>query len=542
MADAFENPVIHKMTNMMKSDLRLSRFCAIAFLLLVVTSFSHVFLDAVVFVLRDFVPAMIDTSDLGRKSYLFFKSFFYAGLIASLSTILGSVTSYCLARFEVRCVALWLGAALFPLLIPANLYCLLWTQTFANEGLLGFLNITFSGPVAMVFLLSLYHMPIAFLSGLIGVSNIERNLEEYGSLYWNSRKLAMKITLPLLRPYFVLGWIVVFILTLNEYGIPLLLGVNVFSTEVFLQFNSLFHPEVAVFESCVVLGVILIVVAVAMRYFSKRSYVTIRGAHETIGRKKCGCRETFLVYTLLIIMMAVSFLMPIYSLLGSITTFEIFKTTVSGARGQILNSLLVSTIVVAVGATAGFLIAYYLYMAKTKSSRLFGALLYFVFAVPSMIIGIGIVLFWNRKGALGVVYSSVIALVLGLVVKYLPLMIKAIHLSMEQRAKALEEAASICGLSFFRRCLHITAPLNLKGLLIGAALIFVLSMNDLNLCLLLSSPGRTGLSVRLFTLMHYAPQSNLMSLGLCLIAINLAACGVLWGIYKVLNRCVSIRG
>ncbi len=475
-----------------------------------------------------------DTADIARKGLLFVKSIGVSMVTATLSAVAGFMLSVMLSRFNLKLRLLWIGLFLFPLLIPSHLYCLLWIHALGNEGLLGFLNVTFQGAVALVWILSLYFSPVPMLCGLIGMACIEKRVEESGYLFWSRKQTFQKITIPLLKPFIFLGWVIVFILCLNEYGVPLLLQVNLFTTEIFLQFSSLFKPMIAVIESSVVLAVVFIIVALAMRYFSSKRYITVYGAGGIIQPVPSG-GYGWLIYAVLVLGAIVIVLLPLTSLLTGIRSVEVFRTTLLSALDQIKYSVVFSFLAGALGCVIGLMVAYYVKIRRGAGRHFIDATAYFIFAVPSMIMGIGLVLFWNMKGALGILYSSILMVVIGFLVKYLPLMIKSIESSMERHSRGFDEAAQVSGLSLVKRLYHVTIPLNLKGIAIGAVVLMVFSMNELNLPLLLVPPGKTTLSIRLFTLMHFAPERVLLSLGLCIIAINLALCAAVFGTYRLLR-------
>ena len=115
-------------------------------------------------------------------------------------------------------------------------------------------------------------------------------------------------------------------------------------------------------------------------------------------------------------------------------------------------------------------------------------------------------------------------------------MIKAVGVSMASQSPAFDDAARVSGLSFFKRFRHLIIPLNSRGIIVGAMVAFVLSINELNIPLLLVPPGKATLSIRLFTLMHFAPDNVLYSLGLCMVMINMFACALAFMMYRGTKR------
>ena len=401
-----------------------------------------------------------------------------------------------------------------------------------SKGILAFLGITFAGIPAVIFVLSLYYLPLAMATTLIGLRSIERRFEESGLLFWNRRQIFWRLIIPVMKPYLFLGWIFVFVLALNEYGAALLLQAQLFITDLFLQFSELFKPQIAVVESCILLGVILVIVIGAMRYFSRRRYVTLKAAVQGIEQIPCkGMACTSYAYLAIVTILCT--MIPLITLIKGMESWDVFWMTLRSADEQLLNSLVFSAMTVLVACVLGFLIANYLHSSRSMFKHAMDAVTYFIFAAPSMIIGVGLILFWNRRGLAEMIYTSGAIVIIGLLVKYLPLMIKAITASMARHHPAFEEAARVGGLSMLQRWLRVTIPMNAAAIMIGAGLLFVFTMNELNIIMLLVPPGKATLSIRLFTLMHFAPDSVLFSLGIGIVVINMLACAVMLGVYKI---------
>ncbi len=498
-----------------------------AFMLLVFTALVGIVGEALDYLCTQFSVADIQTSEIIRKGVLLGKSLVISSASATLAAVLGFLCAYYISRFKVRYKTMWVGLLVVPLLIPSHLYCMLWERAAAGGCIPIIRGIPFYGALAVIFVLTLYYMPVGLLCCMLGFSGMERRFEESALLLWERNRVFRRVTLPLMKPYLFAAWIIVFIFTLNEYGVPMLLQVNVFSTELFLQFSELFKPEVAVVESCILLGIVLMTVFGAIRYFARRRYVTLQAADTLIEPCDTATRFSW-KYIVLFCLVLLGTLIPLATLLLGVTSPRVFKTTIISASGQIVNSLVYSALTVGIGCIAGFLVACFLQRGGDIRKYALEGTGFFILAVPSMITGIGMILFWNHSGFRGKVYSSIFIVVLGLLIKYLPLMTKAVSASMARRSPAFDEAGEVSGLSFLRRWYHITIPLNIRGILLGCILLFVLTINELNLAVLLTPPGKATLSIRLFTLMHFAPDNVLMSLGLSIVIINILFCaGVL---------------
>jgi iron(III) transport system permease protein len=81
------------------------------------------------------------------------------------------------------------------------------------------------------------------------------------------------------------------------------------------------------------------------------------------------------------------------------------------------------------------------------------------------------------------------------------------------------EAAGILGASWIRRVFTIDLPMFKKEIIVAWLLTFIFSIGNLDLSVLVYPPGNETLAVRIFTLMHFAPDRVIA--GTCLLLISL---------------------
>jgi iron(III) transport system permease protein len=184
----------------------------------------------------------------------------------------------------------------------------------------------------------------------------------------------------------------------------------------------------------------------------------------------------------------------------------------------------------AVAATVITVLGFFLgYASQRRSSRATGLIslvTLMMFAIPGTLIGIGLVITWNRP-SLGWLYAGPATLVTGLVMQYVAIGERGIASTMSQISPSLEEAAEIAGASWLRRVWMILLPLLRPSLLAVWMLSFVRCLRDTSLALLLSSPGRDPLTARTLTLM--ANGSPELISALCLFSMALPVVPALIG-------------
>lgn len=118
--------------------------------------------------------------------------------------------------------------------------------------------------------------------------------------------------------------------------------------------------------------------------------------------------------------------------------------------------------------------------------------------LPSLVYALAALLALSLLG-LG---PSFLAVLIGHAAVFAPLMFRTV-LGLAQRMNpALEEASSTLGASRARTFLRISLPGILPGILAGAFLVFMQSLDNVSVTLFLGDPGRTMLPLRLFAMLE----------------------------------------
>ncbi|WP_138471377.1 ABC transporter permease [Poseidonocella sp. HB161398] len=147
--------------------------------------------------------------------------------------------------------------------------------------------------------------------------------------------------------------------------------------------------------------------------------------------------------------------------------------------------------------------------------------------LPSLVYALAALLALSLLG-LG---PSFIAVLIGHAAVFAPLMFRTV-LGLAQRMNpALEEASATLGASRGRTFLKVSLPGILPGILAGAFLVFMQSLDNVSVTLFLGDPGRTMLPLRLFAMLEesldgrVAAVSGLLILAAALLLVTLQRFG-----------------
>jgi iron(III) transport system permease protein len=193
-----------------------------------------------------------------------------------------------------------------------------------------------------------------------------------------------------------------------------------------------------------------------------------------------------------------------------------------------VNSLLLATI----GATAVVTVAVWLGYARARLGGRLGQsidmLFIVLFAVPSTIVGVGLIGLWNRSGPFGELYGTDAMLVLGYLARFIPVTALALAATTQYVPVSHEQAAAVSGAGWLRTMWHIVLPQMRLGLAAAWIIAFVLVFGELGVSILVAPPGEATLPIRVYTIIANTPSSHVAALALlqtAVVFVPLAALG-----------------
>ena len=150
--------------------------------------------------------------------------------------------------------------------------------------------------------------------------------------------------------------------------------------------------------------------------------------------------------------------------------------------------------------------------------------------LPTVVIGIALLQFYNniRLGA------TVASLILGHVIVTAPYAIRLIGASLTGLDPAIERAARNLGAAPLRAFCLVTLPLILPGLMAGAIFAFITSFDNVTISVFLATPRMVTLPVRIYNLWDQPIQPWLIAICSLVIAWTVL-------VITVIERLVSVR-
>jgi iron(III) transport system permease protein len=494
-------------------------------------------------------------------------SFVYAGATAIVSTVIGFGLAWLVVRTNTPAKGFARIAALVPLIIPGILNTVAWSLLLSPER--GPINValrTIHFPIfnvfsltGMVFVQSIHVIPVAYLMGTAAFTSVDSSLEEAALASGSSPARTFRvITLRMARPAILSAALLMFVQTISTFEVPQLIGVParhfVFVSRIYSALQN-FPPD---YGTVGVLGVFVLVVACLGLYFSQRlgrssSVATITGKGfrsrvQDIGRWRwlglAGVVVFFLIAVALPILMLIwSSLLPGYEqpslhALHQLTLAnfdQIMKRP--GLARSVENSFITAIASGIIVTLLCSVVAYITVKSKVRGRAVLDVLATVPIAVPSVIMGVGI-LFWYLVAPIGVhLYGTLAILTIAFVTITLPYGMRYLVPGMAQIKDELEEAATASGASWSQSFRRIFVPLLMPSLLAAFIYTMIVAFREISAAIFLYTSNTEVVSVQVYDLYSNGSYTVVAALGVVIVVfLSVLAAGV-----RLIGRRIGIR-
>ncbi len=199
-------------------------------------------------------------------------------------------------------------------------------------------------------------------------------------------------------------------------------------------------------------------------------------------------------------------------------------------------SVKVGLVSMAASLPVGFALAYILARRDFLGKSLLNGLVLLPLVLPPVVTGLILLMLFGSQGPLGKFFADTFGITfafrwtgaaLAAAVMGLPLMVRAMRISIEAVDQRLESAARTLGASRWRAFLTITVPLSLPGIMAGAILSFAKSFGEFGATITFVSniPGETQtLPIAIYSILQTpGGDGPAWRLALVSVAVSLAA-------------------
>lgn len=442
-----------------------------------------------------------------------------------LALVLATFFAWCIARTNTPFKRLLEGLLVFMFFLPELPWVLAWMLLGApNVGLLNqWLGALFSGGEGLIDVYSYGGLivlgaarsaPVLFLFIYPALLAMDATLEEAARMSGASAwRTVWRINFPLLLPALLACGILSFVVAMEAFEIPQLLGtpakIFVLTTRIY---DLAYGGHVANFGAAMAMALILLVmtgslIVVQWRLLRGRAYTTVSGRGFKAQPLDLGAGR-WISFAIIVGFFILFGALPLAVLvtnsfmeLSGFISWEMFTTqhwTDALSREEVLTSIRDTLLVGIAAATAGVIMSLFISYIVTRTGwrgrKVMDLMAWAPWAVPGLVMSLGFLwaFVWLP------IYGTLWVVALALVARGLPVASRFFTSTMVQLSAELEESARVHGGSWTRTFWRIWLPL-LRPAIVGAwILLFVIAVRVLDVVVLLAGPGVRMLSVDIF--------------------------------------------
>ncbi|WP_323010560.1 iron ABC transporter permease [Paracoccus sp. (in: a-proteobacteria)] len=385
------------------------------------------------------------------------------------------------------------------------------------------LRIDIYSTAGIIFVMVLHQVPFVYLvmrGPIIGMDGIYEEAARTAGA--KPVTVIRKVTLPLLGYSLLSSFILTFILAIEQFAIPALIGipgqVNMLATQLYLLVR--FAPTD--YGLAAAIGVALSAITGAAIWAQRR--VSKAGRLTTVTGKASRLRPVPLgrwkwaAYIFCFGFVALALLLPMIILIYTsvlrwftVNPFDgmytlrnyIFIVESSATLRSFTNTLIVSGGGAAIGVVLGLSCSYFSLRLRPRGHRYLDFVVSLPFGVPGVVMGLG--LLWAYANLPVPIYGTLTIIVVAFVTRFLPYATETIGGQMVQIDKSLEEAAWVSGSTRLTAVRRILLPLVAPSVQGAYFLLFMAFFREISSAILLYTAATSVISISIWA---YFEQAN----------------------------------
>ena len=441
--------------------------------------------------------------------------------VALVSAMIGFPLGVARGLLNLPLPRLWDVLFLIPFLTPPYIAALSWMLVLQTNGYLQqltgiSLNDLLFSKTGIVLVMALNIFPVVYFAVSRSLLASGQRLAMVARVHGASAGRAFwHITLPMLSPSLAAGMLLAFTLAIEEFGVPAALGTRAGVLMLTTDIEKKLADWPVDLSGASMLSVVLVFIVLSAWAIQKK----LTGHHDVTSitgkpTENMGADAGVFTLPIVLLMGAVGILaailpgvsMALSGVLGTLSggvSFENVTLSHYGAlfsqQGDALSALGTSLSLALATAlftgALGLLASWLVVVRKIKGRGVLDALSLMPAALPGIVVGVGLILLWNRPFWPVSPYNSWVILLLSYCCLLLPWPVRYVGNALRQLGGNLEPAARVHGASAFQALRLIVMPLVSPALLAAMLMVFAIASRELVTSLLLAPAGTQTVSV-----------------------------------------------
>lgn len=458
---------------------------------------------------------------------LLIRSLKVSAVAALLALALGTVYGWIAAGARGPSKAILISGALLALCLPPSAAGFAWKLALLPEGWLTAVLTRAGLPVpqlwgcwaAVALMFAGSYWPLVAASVYLALKRLPRDhvdaarlhLSNASAMRWTSR-IYLARTLPAAA-------LLVFLLSLVDFGLPNSLGVATYPREIVNTFQRARNPVEALG-----VGWPVVLLALPLLWLQLRLLARLDTAPDTIGVAAVPPRQPAIACAAMLLLPALTLAVPLATLFAQSLPLSTYADVWTESADHLGNTLLTSI-------TAGVVVtAAALLFGWSARRRRVGALdlaLTLPYALPASLIGIALINLTQPPSPLRDLYSSTGGLIWAYVVLFYPFAHKLLQHAWTQLDDSLDADARLQGANAATR-FRVTAWETIRPVAaLATAVVALLASRELDATFLLRIPDGDTIAFRVHDYLHFAPGPKVSAL--CVLLTILAALALALG-------------
>ena len=493
----------------------------------------------------------------GRARYVdaLFNSLKLGAFSAGIALVLAVPMAWAVSRTDMPGKGMTWASVLGAFVLPPYLGAVGWILLAGpNSGFINVLWRSVTGAESPLFnvysfpglaaVIALHSYPLVFIFVKSALDLVSSEMEDAANILgagtWTTMR---KVSLPLVGPAILGGFIIVFLETIALFGTPAIIGIpariNVVTTQLWQFFEYPVRVEVAAAYAMPLLLVTVGMIGVQRLLLARKGFVSQTGKG---GERRpirlgpwrwvlfawCAGVGVFSVGLPLLVLLQASFAKA-WGRGPSIGNFTLANYRLLLFEHEMAMTSIWNTIwFSATAATAAVIIALLIAYIVQRKLVPFGEALSFLamapFVIPGIVMAIGF--YAAYAGPPLLLYGTATLIILAFTARFLPIAYANASAAIRAVHPEMEEAARILGSGRLRAVSVITAPLVKRALLGGWLLVFIVASRELSAAIFLVGPRTRTMSVLLYDLSEAGNFEVLAAFGGLLLVVTMVFVGI----------------
>lgn len=339
------------------------------------------------------------------------------------------------------------------------------------------------GMTGAALVMALYTYPFVMLATRAALISQDGNLVNAArTLGLSLSECIWRVMLPRAKNSIAAGALLSGLYALSDFATPAIMGVDTYTRAIYVEYNAFGLGQAALLS----LHLLVLVAAVLVLEAQFRAVAENPGRRLTIWLSPTQ-NGLLLLLSSPVILLAIGLPLGLFTLwlirdgAGDFDYIIAWQSTYA--------SLLAAVVAVLFALPVAYV------ARQAKYGRIMERLTYFGFGIPGIVMGTALVYVGLQ---MPILYQTLAVLVLAYAMRFLPLAVGSVRASIDNLDQRTVLAARTLGASAGEAFARVTLPLMMRGVIVGAALVFLESMRELPATLLLAPTGFETLATYLW--------------------------------------------